>query len=319
MSQPRNLPAGVWEALLPKALTLVDEIAKHGRADPFFTFGGGTVLMLRHNHRLSKDIDLFVPDAQSLGYVNPRLSAVAEEMCGSDYRESSEFIKIQLPEGEIDFVASPNLLPDHQAFETWELLGRRINVETSAEIVAKKIYHRGDQGTARDLFDLAMVIEREPEALLNARAFFYRYLERVSAAMVSPPQAMLDRFDAIDVIDYKPTFQHAAAIVESFLEQLRIIHANSVQQAETYIAALGLTHQETDLATGDYSGPIVYRTERHAIQSVGCNDAVVHDIGALGYYHPDAFKSDPTVVRVRYKDNRATVGKAALKVTNPSR
>jgi len=39
-----------------------------------WTFGGGTVLMLRLAHRQSKDIDLFVPDPQYLGYVNPRLS-----------------------------------------------------------------------------------------------------------------------------------------------------------------------------------------------------------------------------------------------------
>ena len=48
MTQPKELPAGLWECLLPKALTLVDEISKHGGVpNPFFTFGGGTVLMLR--------------------------------------------------------------------------------------------------------------------------------------------------------------------------------------------------------------------------------------------------------------------------------
>lgn len=68
MPQPDTLRSADWERLLPRALTLVDEIAAHGGvADPFYTFGGGTVLMLRYGHRLSKDIDLFVPDPQSLG------------------------------------------------------------------------------------------------------------------------------------------------------------------------------------------------------------------------------------------------------------
>ncbi|WP_353621935.1 nucleotidyl transferase AbiEii/AbiGii toxin family protein [Variovorax saccharolyticus] len=57
------LPGGPWEKLFPRALALIDEITHYGGiADPFWTFGGGTVLMLRHRDRLSKDIDIFVPD-----------------------------------------------------------------------------------------------------------------------------------------------------------------------------------------------------------------------------------------------------------------
>ncbi|CAN7594681.1 hypothetical protein LJR289_004316 [Pseudoduganella sp. LjRoot289] len=36
-----------WETLLSQALRVVGEIARHGRDDPFWTFGGGTVLMLQ--------------------------------------------------------------------------------------------------------------------------------------------------------------------------------------------------------------------------------------------------------------------------------
>ena len=62
------LPSGAWESLLPRALMLTDDISKYGGiADPFWTFGGGTVLMFRYRHRLSKDIDIFVPDPQYLG------------------------------------------------------------------------------------------------------------------------------------------------------------------------------------------------------------------------------------------------------------
>ena len=57
------LPSGARESLLPRALMLTDDISKYGGiADPFWTFGGGTVLMFRYRHRLSKDIDIFVPD-----------------------------------------------------------------------------------------------------------------------------------------------------------------------------------------------------------------------------------------------------------------
>lgn len=54
MSTPATLPDGPWQCLL------------------------------RYGHRLSKDIDIFGPDSQSLGYVNPRLSDVAAEIT-ADY------------------------------------------------------------------------------------------------------------------------------------------------------------------------------------------------------------------------------------------
>lgn len=62
--------------------------------------------MRKYLHRLSKDIDIFVPDPQALNYVNPHLSQVAEDLT-IRYDEANGFIKLFLPDGEIDFVASP--------------------------------------------------------------------------------------------------------------------------------------------------------------------------------------------------------------------
>lgn len=63
-----SLPGGPWEKLFPRALALIDEISRYGGiADPFWTLGGGTVLMFRYRHRPSKDIDIFVSDPQYLG------------------------------------------------------------------------------------------------------------------------------------------------------------------------------------------------------------------------------------------------------------
>ena len=64
----KSPPSGPWEVLFQRALRLIDEIQRQGGlADPLWTFGGGTVLMFRYGHRLSKDIDIFVPDPQYLG------------------------------------------------------------------------------------------------------------------------------------------------------------------------------------------------------------------------------------------------------------
>ena len=214
---PAALPDGVWQVLLQHAFSLVDEIAAHGIQDPLWTFGGGTVLMLRYGHRLSKDIDIFVPDPQYLGYVSPRLSDVAEGV-SDKYVEGPGYIKLLRPEGEIDFVASPNLTAE--PFEMWELLGRSIKVETSAEIVAKKLWHRGDRATARDLFDLALMIEREPQALATAGPFLVKHRGAFLQQVDQRKLVLKAQFDAIDVLDYRPSYEQATDAASAFLMQL---------------------------------------------------------------------------------------------------
>lgn len=214
---PSTLPGGVWQVLLQHALSLVDEIAAHGIQDPFWTFGGGTVLMLRYGHRLSKDIDIFVPDPQYLGYISPRLSDVAESVT-DQYVEGPGYIKLLRAEGEIDFVASPNLT--RAPLEMWELLGRAIRVETSAEIVAKKLWHRGDRATARDLFDLALVIEREPEALATAAPYLLKHRNAFLQQTNQREQVLKAQFEAIDALGYRPTYEEAADAASAFLMQL---------------------------------------------------------------------------------------------------
>lgn len=55
MSALLPLPGGAWRALFPRALTIMDDIRRHGGLSrPFWTLGGGTVLMFRHRHRLNQ-------------------------------------------------------------------------------------------------------------------------------------------------------------------------------------------------------------------------------------------------------------------------
>jgi predicted nucleotidyltransferase component of viral defense system len=161
MSLPDLSKPGVWGALFPHALRLMAHLESQVQG-AWWTFGGGTVLMLRIDHRQSRDIDLFVPDRQYLGYVNPRLSDVAEQV-SHDYEEGSEFLKFFLPEGEIDIVAGAALTD--QPFDVVLHAGRNIRVETCAEIIAKKMWHRGDSGKARDLYDLCAVADTQPAAI----------------------------------------------------------------------------------------------------------------------------------------------------------
>ena len=145
------------------------------------------------------------------------MSKVAESV-STDYVEGAGYVKLIRAEGEIDFVASPNLTD--APFDTWRLQGRIVRVETAAEIIAKKLWHRGDKVTARDLFDLSLMIEREPEALEAAAAFLVRHRTAFVDQLSERADVLRAQFNAIDVLAYRPTFDEAAQRAASFLKSL---------------------------------------------------------------------------------------------------
>jgi Nucleotidyl transferase AbiEii toxin, Type IV TA system len=212
--RPARLPVGPWQGLLTHAFGLLDDLQVHTGRTPIWTFGGGTVLMLRYEHRRSKDIDIFLPDPQYLGYLSPRLSDLAAAI-STDYVEGASFIKLVRPEGEIDFVAASNLTDE--PFNWWQVQRRPVRVETAAEIVAKKLWHRGDMATARDLFDLSVVIERDPSSLLAASKFLVRHRDAFLDQVHTRAVILRQQFEAIDALKYRPGFDEAVARAKAFL------------------------------------------------------------------------------------------------------
>jgi hypothetical protein len=198
-------------------MTVIAEIGRHGRSDPFWTFGGGTVLMLRYGHRFSKDIDIFVPDPQSLGFVTPRLSDVAESFT-TDYVETSGYVKLYLPEGEIDIVAAPNLTTPGFVVET--ILGYQVRTETSVEIIAKKMWHRGDRITGRDIFDFALIVDREPEVLMSASELMTRHAVAVFQQLDERYVQLKQQFEAVDTLNFNPSFDHACETLRKTLTSM---------------------------------------------------------------------------------------------------
>lgn len=198
-----NFPEGPWKSLLEKTFCLLDSVASDGFTLPRWSLGGGTVLMFYYAHRKSKDIDIFVPDPQFLGYVNPRLGGRGEEIT-TEYKDGTEFVKLFLPEGEIDFVVSPTLTEN--PFEEHEVLGRNILLETPIEIVAKKLWYRGDRATPRDLLDLSLVIEHHYSEILDHSDVFARNIEAFTDQCDSRRAIMLPAFEAIEKIEFKLSF-----------------------------------------------------------------------------------------------------------------
>jgi len=217
MAKPVDLTRpGPWTALFDAALKLTDHLATVIE-NPVWSFGGGTVLMLRLNHRFSRDIDLFVPDPQYLGHVTPRLCDVAESLT-TEYVEAAEFVKLLLPTGEIDVVVGEPLTE-----RPWEVVahrGRRILVETNAEILAKKMYHRGHQAKARDLFDLCTVADLDPAAIEVAAPFFKRYGDTFIAQLKANIGYVEEEFTQIQRIDYRRPFEECLTLAETVIDSV---------------------------------------------------------------------------------------------------
>ncbi len=128
-----------WEHLFDSAMKQI------GAADiplELWTFGGGTSLMHKFNHRDSKDIDIFVSSPQLLTHLSPRLNDAIDHEVGR-YDEQSNFVRIYLDSGEIDFIHSRRVSERQPELET--IRGVTLFVDDPVEVIAKKIFYRADE------------------------------------------------------------------------------------------------------------------------------------------------------------------------------
>ena len=154
-----------WRSLLAAAMRIVASV-KDGYGPLDIRMGGGTVLMFRFGHRVSKDIDLFIHDAQALAYLSPRLNDAAAQGI-LDYQEQANAIKFVLTLGDIDFIVAGSVTraspPDGLDVE-----GVRIPLDATAEILGKKLLYRAESFKARDVFDMAVALALDRPAAMEA-------------------------------------------------------------------------------------------------------------------------------------------------------
>jgi predicted nucleotidyltransferase component of viral defense system len=137
----------------------------------------------------------------------------------SEYEEGAEFIKLFLPAGEIDIVAGASLMDRPYEVVSWE--GRELKVETCVEIIAKKMWHRGDRAKARDLYDLCAVADSEPAAITEAAPRFLRHGAAFLVALQDRADIARREFEQIDAIgparDFDQCLAQARAVIEPLL------------------------------------------------------------------------------------------------------
>lgn len=116
-------------------------------------------MMLQIGHRESRDIDIFLDDAQYLGLLNPDKNDFNFEISPAGYSgDGSHFLKLAFENiGEIDFIIGHAMTEVPTQSQTIE--GVNVLLETIPEIIAKKIYYRGASIRPRDIFDIAAAAE----------------------------------------------------------------------------------------------------------------------------------------------------------------
>ncbi len=103
-------------------------------------------------------------------------------------------------------------------------MGEQVRVETDVEIVAKKMWHRGHQATARDLFDLTLVIKTDAVALAREAKWLVRHRELFLQQIKKRRDVLQTTFEAIARLPSPrilvPDYDECAAVAKDFLQQI---------------------------------------------------------------------------------------------------
>ncbi len=205
----------IWETLFRYALQAIDSVGEPVFSPTNWSFGGATVLMRRYRHRLSKDVDIFVPDPQHLGYLDPELNDAVEALTPKYLREA-KYLRLYFSEGEVDFIAAGSVTDNPKVTET--VLDRQVQVDTSIEIIAKKIKYRGAEFTARDVFDFAMVAEKERKEIPRIRFVLQERRDVILQRLASGDKILRTTFDALETLEYRRTYDECLKVVKKTLE-----------------------------------------------------------------------------------------------------
>ena len=149
-------------------------LANHLGGERHILLGGGTALAARWAHRHSTDVDLFVEAADykrlfhNEAHFTRDLAFHAPEARHADVEPG--FLKITFGDaGHVSVSSSPWLTPAPRSADI--VRGSRISIETTAEILAKKLRYRmihNERIVPRDLYDLAVARRLDPRALDDA-------------------------------------------------------------------------------------------------------------------------------------------------------
>jgi Nucleotidyl transferase AbiEii toxin, Type IV TA system len=125
-----------WARLF-RIYSLIRQVNSEQTVINSWSFGGGTAMMLQIGHRESHDVDIFLPDAQFLAFLDPKLHDFEFEFRPSDYAgDGAGFLKLAF-DGikEIDFIVG-HALTATPTTKRW-IEGEDVDLETAKSLPRK--------------------------------------------------------------------------------------------------------------------------------------------------------------------------------------
>jgi len=145
-------------------------LEKHGLSD-VSALGGGTALAAYYwNHRYSTDIDIFTHSEVDISLLfrpskwDKNFKKIMQELGYTESKIHPIYTEFALKENfKMQFLSTADKTKNpYKLVKLWDM---DILLESVEEIIAKKIYFRAYKGNARDLFDIAIAIHKDPSIL----------------------------------------------------------------------------------------------------------------------------------------------------------
>lgn len=225
--------------LLNTAVTLL-----HTKGIGPYAFGGGTALSAFYlKHRYSTDIDIFLyPDGS-----NDRLKRLRSDWDKTieDAFSSIGYTGVVCAPGHyleftIDKESKIQFFDNNPftktPFISGMIWGHQINIESQEEILAKKIFYRGDKGNARDIFDIAVSFRSDPSLICKLNrtqrltddkwADLYTTLSHICESQERFNAYLIDIDAMSPVKHFEDLSKHAPFYLRSIVETLIYLHTD---------------------------------------------------------------------------------------------
>lgn len=210
-----------WERILAPAARAVWEVVASA-LPPDGYLAGGTALAVRLGHRVSRDLDVFVPHAFDTARLEMRLRESGTTLVVT--RRDDDTLNGVLGGARVQFLLAAG---QHNLDATEDVGG--MPVAGLRDLLAMKLKGIGDRGELRDYVDLMVIEQRTPHRLEQGIGY---YLRRYG---LGPAHSSLDHItralDAVDDLAPDPALtERLTEVGEHFLRRAPEVRASMRSQ-----------------------------------------------------------------------------------------
>ena len=187
--------------------------------------GGGTLLSARWQHRRSTDLDIFLPGDSGIAILDPRWNpdfANAMRRIGATSVDVlTNSLKFSFPSGRIE-ITQLDPIPDLPVIQA-VVDGRDLAIYHNACVLTGKLHGRGARLPARDVFDIGVARDEDPDALRTAVNYIDSNLRAEILHLLRVDAAGYAEGAAEAIIDPAPQWEHLVvdglSVAEAAIEQ----------------------------------------------------------------------------------------------------